>query len=109
LPDEVSHSAGGSGRHAIRPEKVRLDVLDGPAPPGHPNADATVAEVVYAGPVTRYLLDLAAGPRLVAVRQNDSRTDHEPSRGDRVRLWWRPENVISVATPQPSPTKESHA
>jgi putative spermidine/putrescine transport system ATP-binding protein len=28
LPDEVSHSAGGSGRHAIRPEKVRLDVLE---------------------------------------------------------------------------------
>ncbi len=110
LPDEVSQSVlSRAGRHAIRPEKLHLDVLDGPPPPGHPSTDATLAEVVYAGPVTRYLLDLTAGPRLVAVRQNDSRTDHEPSRGERVRLWWRPENVISVPLTDPSPTKENHA
>ena len=77
----------GGRRISIRPEKVRL-VSEGEA-----GEDGRIADVVYAGPVTRYRVVLDAGGEVFAVSQNDG--SEEPFRqGSRVRAAWRPEHAF---------------
>jgi putative spermidine/putrescine transport system ATP-binding protein len=77
-----------SGAFSVRPEKVTLSgPADEPAS-GAISTTGTVAEVVYAGPVTRYVVDLDAGERMVAVRLNRD-TASGISRGQPVRLSWQ--------------------
>jgi putative spermidine/putrescine transport system ATP-binding protein len=78
----------GSTRFTIRPEKIRLETNGGPGEPG------VVKEVQYVGAVTRYVVELESGDRLVVVRQN-----LEPSpveRDARVKLHWRPEDTYEI-------------
>jgi putative spermidine/putrescine transport system ATP-binding protein len=109
---------GRDGTFSIRPEKIRLSRLDGPAPAPtpaatsapapvdtEPGATGRIAEVVYAGPATRFVVDLDAGARLVAVQQNQqtSSADVAGLRGQRVRLSWRTEHVVAVPPQTPTP------
>ncbi|HEY3009542.1 MAG TPA: ABC transporter ATP-binding protein [Micromonosporaceae bacterium] len=93
---------GRDGVYSIRPEKIRLARLDAdaaPSPdPGETSTAGRIAEVVYAGPATRFVVDLDAGGRLIAVEQNQqtSSADVVGLRGQRVRLTWRAEHVIPV-------------
>ncbi len=86
-------------RLTVRPEKVHLllDELDAP-PPGAHLEHGVVAEVVYLGVVTRYLVELDGGGRLVAVRQNleTAASDVFTVRGRRVRVAWRPEQAFRI-------------
>jgi putative spermidine/putrescine transport system ATP-binding protein len=82
---------GKSGTYSIRPEKIR--VLREPVvthAPEHTTAVGTVAEVVYLGDATRFLVDLDAGGRLTALQQNldTSSEDVAAYRGARVGLQW---------------------
>ena len=83
------------GPALVRPEKL---AVSGPAddpPAGHISVTGKVAEVVYAGPVTRYVVDLDAGARMVAVQLNQQSTG-EFTRGQPVRLSWRPDHVVTL-------------
>ena len=101
---------GRAGTFAIRPERIRLltkspadaqpsgdlERPDSVTPgPGEVTTTGRVAEVVYAGPVTRFHVDLDAGPRVVAVR-NSAPEDDLALRGTTVTLAWRPEHVIEI-------------
>ncbi|HWM36354.1 MAG TPA: ABC transporter ATP-binding protein [Streptomyces sp.] len=85
---------GRAGTFSVRPEKIRVlkDLPGGDEPdePDHSAATGTVAEVVYLGDATRFLVDLDAGGRLTAVQQNleTSSEDVAAYRGTRVRLQW---------------------
>jgi len=57
-------------RFTIRPEKIRLLGEVEQAPPGSNTESGRIEEVTYLGVVTRYVIELAAGGRLTAVRQN---------------------------------------
>jgi putative spermidine/putrescine transport system ATP-binding protein len=90
---------GRSGTFSIRPEKLLVDTDHSPAMhEGNQHADGVVVEVVYAGPTTRYVVDLADGTRLVAMQQNLDTTasDVDRMRDRRVRLSWRPEHWIAI-------------
>ncbi len=91
---------GNNETVSIRPEKVHVDFGSEPAPDGHATADGTMADVVYAGAETRYVVDLDAGARLVAVEQNvqTSSMDVLQRRGARVRLHWDPRHCFTVPT-----------
>jgi putative spermidine/putrescine transport system ATP-binding protein len=54
--------------------------------------------VVYLGVITRYVVDLDDGGRLVAVRQNLESTSQQAldEAGRRVRLEWRPEQTFTI-------------
>lgn len=99
---------GASGTYSIRPEKIRV-VKDPavPAEPGHTSAVGTVAEVVYLGDATRFLVDLDAGGRLTAVQQNleTSSADLAAFRGARVGLHWHPRHAVAVPAPVPAPSR----
>jgi putative spermidine/putrescine transport system ATP-binding protein len=86
------------GHFGIRPEKLEVLADDSRPGGGLESAPGTVAEVVYAGPVTRYVVDLDAGARLTAVDQNsrDAAEGAAIERGSRVHLAWRPESVIEI-------------
>jgi putative spermidine/putrescine transport system ATP-binding protein len=80
-------------RITIRPEKIRMS--DEHAGEGEPG---TVRDVVYVGMVTRFVVDLDAGGRLVVVRQNLETSSQEAlaEQGKRVRLSWRPEHTYAI-------------
>ncbi len=92
---------GRAGVWSIRPEKIRLSDVDASVASGETSALGTVAEVIYLGDATRFVVDLDAGGVLVVVQQNlsTSSTDVHDFRGRRVRLSWREENEFAVGVP----------
>jgi putative spermidine/putrescine transport system ATP-binding protein len=84
-------------RFTIRPEKIQL--LD-PATPsnGLRTERGRIADVAYAGMVTRYTVALDAGGELQLVRQNvEGRSlDAASERGKEVLVGWRPEHTVAV-------------
>ncbi|MEY9966430.1 putative spermidine/putrescine transport system ATP-binding protein [Streptacidiphilus sp. MAP12-16] len=89
---------GAPGSYSVRPEKIRIAHPDDPAGPDECSAAGTISEVVYAGAQTRFLVDLEAGPRLVALRQNldESSADVARHRGSAVVLAWRREHTVQL-------------
>jgi putative spermidine/putrescine transport system ATP-binding protein len=83
----------GGRRITIRPEKIHL--LDDD---GRSGETGIVREVVYAGMVTRYIVDLDSGGELVVIRQNLETSSQQAlqDRGKRVRLDWRPEHTYEL-------------
>lgn len=84
---------------SIRPERVRLSATDAPPASGEVGMDGVIAETVYTGPTTRYLVDTDAGVRVIAEKHND----HHPSaqttfvRGDRARVVFRADHCAVIA------------
>ena len=82
-------------RFTIRPEKIRMDSQ--PEPGTHAER-GRIRDVVYAGMVTRYAVELDEGGELVVVRQNLERTspDVVRERGRHVQLSWFPEHTFTI-------------
>jgi putative spermidine/putrescine transport system ATP-binding protein len=89
---------GLQGVFSVRPEKIRIAPVDEAAGEGEHSAAGTVAEVVYVGDATRFVVDLDAGGSLVALQQNTRSTSSDVAklRGSRVRLVWRREHEYRV-------------
>ncbi len=84
-------------RFTIRPEKIQL--VDPSAPPnGLRTERGRIADVSYAGMVTRYTVALDAGGELQLVRQNmeSASLDAASERGREVLVGWRPEHTVAV-------------
>ncbi|HEX5449437.1 MAG TPA: ABC transporter ATP-binding protein [Gaiellaceae bacterium] len=75
-------------RFSVRPERIQINGSGEPA---------TIADVVFVGAFTRYLVDTEAGERLTVVRQNDG-TQVAP--GTRIALSWRDEDAYEINTTQ---------
>ncbi|MBO3745384.1 ABC transporter ATP-binding protein [Streptosporangiaceae bacterium NEAU-GS5] len=90
---------GREGTFSIRPEKLRLLGEAEEVPDDQHSATGTVSEVVYAGPATRFVVDLDAGGRLIALQQNQqtSSMDVLGLRGSRVRLAWQRRHEFEIA------------
>jgi putative spermidine/putrescine transport system ATP-binding protein len=85
-------------RFTVRPEKIRM-LAEGETPDSGASVESGhIAEVIYAGMVTRYIVELDAGEELVVVRQNLETTSAEAlrERGRHVRLEWRPEHAFEI-------------
>jgi putative spermidine/putrescine transport system ATP-binding protein len=95
-------------RFTIRPEKIQL--LDAAATPnGLRTERGRIAEVAYAGMVTRYTVALEDGGELQLVRQNaeGASPDASSEQGREVLVGWRPEHTVAVrgkAKPEEEPT-----
>ena len=98
------------GSFAIRPEKLSVAPVGASAAvvdADDMHADGTLEEVVYGGPVTRYVVALAAGGRLTALEQNTGSRAPGAAlrRGDQVVLHWNRAHVIDVpASPALEPS-----
>jgi putative spermidine/putrescine transport system ATP-binding protein len=87
----------GGDRFTIRPEKIQL--LDSATRAnGLRTESGRIAEVAYAGMVTRFTVALDAGGELQLVRQNVEGTaaDAATEQGKEVLVGWRPEHAVAV-------------
>jgi putative spermidine/putrescine transport system ATP-binding protein len=89
----------GGRKFTVRPEKISM--LEPGAPTeGFDTEPGVVDEVVYVGPVMRYVVKLDAGGVLTVVSQNTEAFSAGPTddKGRRVVLAWRPENTFTIDT-----------
>ena len=79
----------------VRPEKLVL-IEDGePEPPDTHVEPGQVRDVIYAGVLTRYVVNLDGGGELVVSRQNAERAS--VASGSRVRVAWRPDQAFTIS------------
>jgi spermidine/putrescine transport system ATP-binding protein len=64
------HARGDSLKLAVRPERIRIDVAERPAPEDGSRLEGVVAEVFYLGSVTQFHVDTKLG-RVVSYRMNE--------------------------------------
>jgi putative spermidine/putrescine transport system ATP-binding protein len=85
-------------RFTIRPEKIYIGPESDPPREGFTNETGLIRDVVYLGPITRFIVELDKGGQLVAVRQNleTSSQDALKQRGNRARLQWRPAHTFDL-------------
>jgi spermidine/putrescine transport system ATP-binding protein len=81
------HRQGEMLKLAVRPERVRVDLPDRPAPEDGSRLEGVVAEVVYLGSLTQFHVDTKVG-RVVSYRMNESRGSAAIDSGGNVVLTW---------------------
>ena len=101
---------GQRGTFTIRPEKIRLAEPDAPVTDDETSAAGTIQDVVYLGQDTRYIVELAAGARLVVTQQNLATTSSEvlAQQGKAVRLIWKRQHELPVADGVVDPVEEEN-
>jgi putative spermidine/putrescine transport system ATP-binding protein len=85
-------------RFAVRPEKIRMTDAGAIPARGEHAETGKIRDVVYAGMVTRYLVELDGGGELQVVRQNLETSSAEAldAKGRAVLLEWRPEHTLAI-------------
>jgi len=85
-------------RYAVRPEKIHLSDAGSTPRDGMHAEPGRVRDVVYAGMVTRFLVELDRGGELQVVRQNleSSSSEALDAKGRTVLLEWRPEHQLEI-------------
>jgi spermidine/putrescine transport system ATP-binding protein len=76
----------------VRPEKIKFEEVGDPAS----RVSATVAEIVYVGSLTQYIVELPTGERLTVHRLNDEVRTRPIQVGDRVNLHWAAEHSFVI-------------
>ncbi len=106
--ENAQRLVGSSELHTVRPERIHVHPRD--RPPGDDRGDrvqvdGTLAEVIFAGPVTRHLVDTDEGLRLVATVSHADPDSSSLRRGDPVTLTW----PSDAAVPLPGRDSSSYA
>ena len=98
----VSNLIERDGRRiTVRPEKITLLEDGQPEPPGMQAESGEIRDVIYAGVLTRYVVDLDAGGELVVSRQNaEAPMLSQDARGRRVRIAWRADQAFTIGPSQ---------
>jgi putative spermidine/putrescine transport system ATP-binding protein len=88
---------GREGSWSVRPEKIGISAVDGPAPQDLTHAFGVVEELVYTGATTRCVVALEAGGVLSALLLSGEASDVPLlARGQSVRLSWRAEHEVRL-------------
>jgi putative spermidine/putrescine transport system ATP-binding protein len=95
----ISNLLERDGKHfTVRPEKIHLLADGEPPPPGSHVESGQIEDVVYLGMLTRYLIALAEGGTLTAVRQNldTAAAQAMSSKGHSVQVAWRADQTYEI-------------
>ena len=107
--EHAERVAGRRGTFGVRPEKLSVVAADAETSDGVASAAGTVSEVVYAGAVTRFVVDLDGGGRLIALEENGHSATHEQfHRGQAVALQWHPEHLIEIPDDRDRSSEQQH-
>jgi putative spermidine/putrescine transport system ATP-binding protein len=83
-------------RFTIRPEKITL-LAEGEQPGSGGHAErGTIREVLYAGSITRYTVELEQGGELVVVRQNIAGPQPAGEEGRPATVVWDPDTAFDI-------------
>ena len=83
-------------RFTIRPEKIRLLAEDEQPESGDHVERGTISEMLYAGSITRYVVDLDQGGEIVVVRQNTAGPIPAGDEGRPARVAWDPGQTFAI-------------
>jgi putative spermidine/putrescine transport system ATP-binding protein len=84
-------------RMTVRPEKITLLEDGAQEPSGMQVEPGRIRDVIYAGVLTRYVVDLDAGGELVVSRQNaEAPVAGDDPRDHRVRIAWRADQAFTI-------------
>jgi putative spermidine/putrescine transport system ATP-binding protein len=100
--------AGGKAIVTIRPERIAVAERDEARPgPQDCHASGVVRESLYAGPTTRFVVELDGGGELMVLRQNarTSFEDAEALKGKPVTLVWGREYTRVISTTEEGNTQ----
>jgi len=88
-------------RYAIRPEKIHLRGAGDTPTQGMHSEPGRIRDVVYAGMITRFVVELARGGELQVAQQNleTSSAQALDAAGRAVLLEWRPEHQLEIDKP----------
>ena len=89
-------ASGTAAALVVRPERMRIVGGETASADTTNHIDATVDEVLYLGPDTKYHLALGTGQR-ISVREPRESHGRELQRGDQVRLGWSVDDGLLVA------------
>jgi len=106
----ISNLLERGGQHfTVRPEKIRLLADGEQAPPGSHVESGRIEDVVYLGMLTRYVIGLAEGGTLTAVRQNldTAAAGALQSRGRSVQVAWRADQTYEIPAEKQAENKEN--
>jgi putative spermidine/putrescine transport system ATP-binding protein len=95
----VSNELEREGRnYSIRPEKIHMSDTGSTPASGMHAEQGRIRDVVYAGMVTRFVVELDRGGELQVVRQNleTSSAQALDAKGRAVLLEWRPEHQLEI-------------
>jgi putative spermidine/putrescine transport system ATP-binding protein len=98
----VSNVVERDGRRlTVRPEKIRMTDAGWEPADGWHAETGRIRDVVYAGMITRFLVELDGGGELQVVRQNLETSSAEAldAKGRAVLLKWRPEHQLELDKP----------
>ncbi|UOQ59805.1 ABC transporter ATP-binding protein [Leucobacter rhizosphaerae] len=99
VPSDLSlRLFGDANVHSLRPERVHLADTTAPVDAETIAISGIVAETVYAGPHTRYLVDTEDGVRVIAEKQNSHtpRVGSSVHRGDAVSLRFQRNHATAI-------------
>jgi spermidine/putrescine transport system ATP-binding protein len=98
----AGRSRGETLKVAVRPERVRIDAAERPAPDGGTRLEGVLADVVYLGSLTQFHVDTKLG-RVVSFRMNDE-GGLPLEAGRNVVLTWPAEygSVLGESSKQPA-------
>jgi putative spermidine/putrescine transport system ATP-binding protein len=98
----VSNELERDGKlYAVRPEKIHMGDAGSTPASGLHSETGRIRDVVYAGMVTRFVVELDRGGTLQVVQQNLQTSSAEAldAKGRAVLLEWRPEHQLEIETP----------
>jgi len=98
-------SAGATAVVTVRPERIALLAQPAAADDGRCRAVGTVREGLYAGPVSRFVVELEGGGALMVVRQNteEALEDVRDLEGREVTLTWARRHTRVLQTKEGKP------
>lgn len=99
ISTEMSHEVfGRAAMHSVRPERVHLHTKLDALGAGTISLEGSVAEAIYAGPHTRYIVETDLGLRLISEKQNSHTPRMDPSikRGDRVVAQFQQDHATEI-------------
>jgi spermidine/putrescine transport system ATP-binding protein len=100
VPESRVHTASGRVHVGVRPEKLRIQVLDdAQVADGENRLEATITDESFIGVSTQYLVDTAWGQELTVFSQNIAR-DTRLVPGARVLLTWAPDHTFALDAAQ---------
>ena len=87
---------------AVRPEKLRLEDPAYRPAAGEEGRLGTIEDVVYLGPITRYVVRLEDGGALGVLAQNLAQTSTEvrAAQGRPVQVVWHGAHAVAITTPR---------
>ncbi|MCP3797928.1 ABC transporter ATP-binding protein [Allokutzneria sp. A3M-2-11 16] len=94
LPEGRTVRAGEKVAVTVRPEKLHLHEREDEVPTGWCALNGTVADVVYTGVSTQYVVELPGGGSMVAFVQNARRVSDAGTPGQPVCMAWDPEFTV---------------